>query len=225
MLPVISAQGGRWTTIEKDIKRSTNTETTLDKKKKKKEKTESPPVSENIHPTRCRMERRREKLRRRRKSINNETFIKASSGASSARQGQPANAGGFAVFGILRWHWQEVVSSYASGLTKTLKNNPFFSKFWTILCACPLVSWRKAHFYSLWLSLCLLSNSFHSCSECFPCWSLLFINVLGIACIFKLLHKINKRAGNGGGKKNPDLFVMLERPLRTLSIFPSIVGV
>lgn len=123
MLPVILAQGGRWTTIEKDIKRLTNTETTLDKKKEKKE---SPPVSENIHPTRCRMERRREKLRRRRKSINNETFIKASSGASSARQGQPANAGGFAVFGILRWHWQEVVSSYASGLTKTLKNNPLF---------------------------------------------------------------------------------------------------
>lgn len=107
-----------------------------------------------------------------------------------------------------------------------LKKPSFFSKFCTILCACPLLSWRKAHFYhfSLWLSLCLLSNSFHSCSECFPYWSLLFINVLGISCIFKLLHKINKRAGNGG-KKNPDLFVMLERPLRTLSIFPSIVGV
>lgn len=125
MLPVISAQGGRWTTIEKDIKRSTNTETTLDKKKKKKKKQKA----RRSLKTFTRLDvgwRGGERNRRRRKSINNETFIKASSGASSARQGQPANAGGFAVFGILRWHWQEVVSSYASGLTKTLKNNPLF---------------------------------------------------------------------------------------------------
>lgn len=149
MLPVISAQGGRWTTIEKDIKRSTNTETTLDKKKRKKEKTESPPVSENIHPTRCRMERRREKLRRRRKSINNETFIKASSGASSARQGQPANAGGFAVFGILRWHWQEVASSYASGLTKTLKNNPLFFLHFELYFVHVLWSPEGKHIFTL----------------------------------------------------------------------------
>lgn len=90
----------------------------------------------------------------------------------------------------------------------------------------------------LLFSLCLLSHSFHSCSQCFPYWQPGLINVfMTFLASTKPLHKpakINKRKAERGGvkikgqeRKNTEQepYVMLERPLRTLSIFPSIFGV
>ncbi len=78
--------------------------------------------------------------------------------------------------------------------------------------------------------------SFHSHSWCFPYWQPpLDKCVYGIIHVYKSLHKllskINKRRAERGGGKNEgqdrknierEPYVMLERPLRVLSIFPSI---
>lgn len=191
------------------------------------------------------MERRREKERQRRKrdadSINNETFIKARSAASSALHGQTANAGG--IVAVVSW------AATASRQWATMLQVCEDSKATCSLLALSFVDalcypqGTQFAFYSLLIvtrfSLHLLSHSFHSYSWCFPYWQPpLDKCVYGIFHVYKPLHKllskINKRRAERGVGKNEgqdrknierEPYVMLERPLRALSIFPSIFSV
>lgn len=162
--------------------------------------------------------------------IDDESFIKGTDVAYSAWRGQTANAGGIVV-----------VVSRAAAVLQVCTNSK-------TTCSLLALWFADAHCYSQESQLalfCLFLSVFIITFFSFmlPMFSLLAacldkcvydISRLLQKPMHKPLSKINKKESWEGWGKNegqerkntePEPYVMLERPLRTLSIFPSIFSV